>query len=76
MTVDAGESHLAEHDRSAYRPADYSRIIKNYHSSDREHQVYGGFWCVQRRPRSVAINSCVVGCGVGVRGWFSPKVRK
>jgi hypothetical protein len=27
MAVDGAESHLTEHDRSAYRPADYSRTI-------------------------------------------------
>jgi hypothetical protein len=27
MAVDSGESHLTEHDRSAYRPADYSITI-------------------------------------------------
>jgi hypothetical protein len=27
MAVDGGESHLTEHDRSAYRPADHSRTI-------------------------------------------------
>jgi hypothetical protein len=29
MAIDGGESHLIEHDRLAYRPADYSRTIRN-----------------------------------------------
>jgi hypothetical protein len=27
MAVDGGESHLTQHDHSAYRPADHSRTI-------------------------------------------------
>jgi hypothetical protein len=35
--VGGGESHLTEHDRSAYRPADYSRIIS---IPEFLHQIY------------------------------------
>jgi hypothetical protein len=35
MAVDGRESHLTEHDRSAYRPADHSRTISK---ETREHR--------------------------------------
>jgi hypothetical protein len=32
MAVNGGESHLTEHDRLAYRPADHSKTINNARS--------------------------------------------